>query len=175
MINASNIVASEAEDVVEPVTLAEVKEWLTIDFADFDDLLTSMISGARKTIENFIGAHLVEKSVTMDVELAKDENIILPYSLAVGDLEVIELDSDDTEETLITGDDFYPRGNLIRGLGEGRYIISYTSVPDVPADLKEAIKMEVAERFAHRGENDSTTGLSAAAKEKAQPYRLEWL
>tara|TARA_R110000772_G_scaffold145504_1_gene255490 strand:+ start:31642 stop:32103 length:462 start_codon:yes stop_codon:yes gene_type:complete len=39
----------------EPVTLAEVKTFMTIDYTDFDDLLTSLITSAREESEEATG------------------------------------------------------------------------------------------------------------------------
>lgn len=184
MITFSNIVKSEGG--TEPVVLADVKAWIQVDFTDFDVMLTSMLTGARKTIEGFTNLKLVETGITMDVETTKcNESVFIPYSYgAIGDIGITKLDDVDAETDLVAGTDFYQRGNNIRVPYPGRYAFSYTTNADnIPEDLKEAIKMEVAERFANRGENQAmranydspSLGISEAAKSKARPYIQAWL
>jgi hypothetical protein len=175
MVDLSNIQVSEGS-VTEPVSLDEAKAWLQIDFPDHDSLLTSMIKGARKSIENLLNLALVTKAITLDACVTKcTEVITLPYCKKVTSVNIDELDSRDQPTTLASGTDYYVRGNNVR-VSEGRYAVSYTTVPGtIPEDVKEAIKMEVAERFANKGENQSTTGLSEGAKAKALPYQIYWL
>jgi hypothetical protein len=183
MVELSNIQVSEGS-VTEPVSLDEAKAWCQIDFTDHDSLLTSMINGARKSIEGLLNLHLVAKAVTLDVTTNRcNEAVTLPYCKGMTSVNVDELDDHDQPTTLVSGTDYYVRGNTLRLPTEGRYAISYTTVPGTtPEDLKEAIKMEVAERYSARGENEVFrgasevgTGLSEAAKAKAQPYRIDWL
>jgi hypothetical protein len=177
MWQLSNIQVSEGS-VTEPVTLEEVKDWLQVDFTEHDGLLNGMIKGARRTIEKLCNISLVPKAVTLDVETTGDEKVPMPYTASFSGspaLVVKSFDSNDTETTLVSGTDFYVRGNNIR-IGEGRYSVSYTTVPGtIPEDIKEAIKMEVAERYANRGENLTTSGLSKGAIEKVSPYQIIWL
>jgi hypothetical protein len=162
--------------VTEPVSLQEVKDWLQIDFDDKDSLITSMITGARQSLEKYLNLHLVPKDVTLDVQ-STGEIVILPYAYSPGTIEINQLDSADQTNTLTDGQDYYSRGNTLR-IGAGRYVISYATTPAVPEALKEAIKMEVAERFQNRGEyskESSIVGLSQSAIAKAQPYQMTWI
>lgn len=183
MVELNNIQFSEGS-ITEPVSLVEAKAWCQIDFSDQDALLTSMITGARKSIEAFINLFLVTKSVTVDVTTTKcNEVVTLPYCKGVTSVNVNQLADDDSPTTLQSGLDYYLRGNTIRINQEGRFAISYTTVPGtIPQDLQEAIKMEIAERYASRGENavfrgnaEVGLGLSEAAKVKALPYQINWL
>lgn len=173
MWGLSNIQVSEGA-VTEPVTLDEVKAWLQVDFTDHDEILNGMIKGARRTIEKLCNISLVPKSVTLDIEVTGDDKVPMPYTASFASPVVKSVASDDTETILTSGTDYYIRGNNIR-LGEGRYSVAYTTVPVVPEDIKEAIKMEVAERYANRGENLTTSGLSKGAIEKVSPYQIIWL
>lgn len=186
MINYSSIQLTEGS-VTEPVTLDDLKAWLKIDFSDDDALLTSMSKGARLSIENYLNLALVTKTVDLDIEFSGDyqKAVAMPYTMGLSGAVVESLDSQDQTTTLAVGTDYFVRGNLVR-LNPGRYHVSYTTVPGtIPEDLKEAIKMEVAERYAQRGENPTfrtasatdaaTTGLSESAKAKADPYRILWL
>lgn len=181
MTQYTNIQVSESSPV-EPVTLDEVKDWVVVDHDDHDALLTSMIKGARQSVENYCSLSLVAKDITLDLEVTGEnqKTIPMPYATGLSAVTVDELDDNDEVTTLASGTDYYLRGNLLR-IGAGRYSVSYTTVPGtIPEDLKEAIKMEVANRYAHRGENahdlvNVAQGLSEAAKAKAQPYVITWL
>lgn len=177
MINYTNIQVSESSPT-EPVSLIEAKAWLVVDHADHDDLLTSMITGARQSIEAFLNLALVTKSVALDIEFTSDcqKAVTLPYTSGVSAVVVKSIDSTDMETTLVTGTDYFVRGNLLR-LNGGRYKVTYTTVPGtIPEALKESIKMEVANRYANRGENNSvSTGLSEEAKVKSFPFKMIWL
>lgn len=186
MINYSSIQVTEGA-VTEPVTLDDVKAWLKIDFTDDDALLTSMIKGARTSIESYLNLALVTKAIALDVEFTGTEQrtVTMPYTFGLSSVAVDELDSVDDITTLASGTDYFVRGNLIR-INPGRYHVAYTTVPGtIPEDLKEAIKMEVAQRYSARGENPTfrtasatdaaTTGLSESAKAKADPYRILWM
>lgn len=178
MIEYTNISVSEGS-VTEPVSLVEAKAWLNVDFDDHDSLLTDMIKGARSSIEKLLNLALVAKSVTMDVQVTGNDSLTIvpfPYTMSFATDPLIKgLDSEDAETDLVKGTDFFVRGNNIR-IASGRFSVSYTTVPVVPEDVKEAIKMEVANRYKHRGENNSdSTGISQEAKEKAEPYSIPWL
>lgn len=47
------------EPSVEPVTLAEAKEWLRIDGTDEDSKITALVSSARETVERFLNRTLI--------------------------------------------------------------------------------------------------------------------
>lgn len=167
-------IISETEGTItEPVTLSEVKDWLQIDYPDKDALLTGMITGARRTAEKFLNLHLVEKTVVLDVTTSCAEIVPLPFVFGLTDLVVQELDESDAGSELTIGSEYFIRGNQLRLPVYGRYTVSYKTVPYVPEDIKEGVKMEIAERFANRGENNGE--LSKSAQYKLQPYRIEWL
>lgn len=168
MHTISNLTITESNPS-EPVSLADIKTWLQVDFDDFDALLTSMGKGARQAIEKWTGQPLVAKTVTFDVEVTTSETVQLPLGTA-DDVTIVELDSEDGESDVT---DAYFRVNTIR-MTPGRYNVTYTANAVSNEDVKEAIKMEVAERFANRGDN-SKQGISEGAKEKLAPYRQVWL
>jgi hypothetical protein len=178
MIEISNIVVSEGS-VTEPVTLVEAKAWLQVDHDDHDALLTAMITGARISLERWLNLALVAKDITLDADNTKDDYdvMLFPYAKGVSSVAVSSLDGNDEETVLTTGTDYYVRANSLR-IPNGRHYVSYSVVPGtIPEDLKEAIKMEVAERYRARGENsvDGEKGLSEGAKAKAAPYQIVWL
>jgi hypothetical protein len=177
MIELTNIEVSEGS-VTEPVILDEAKAWLQIDFSDHDALLTSLITGARQSIEKWLNLALVDKTVTLDADNKKgDWDVMFPYARTVADVVVNGLDSSDVSTVLTIGEDYYVRSNSLR-IGPGRHYITYSiTAPPISQDLKEAILMEVAERYRNRGENNAEgkPGLSEGATIKAAPHQMVWL
>jgi hypothetical protein len=177
VIRYLNII-KESSGGSEPVSLEEVKAWLQIDFADFDDLLSGMITGARQAIESYTNLSIVDDDVTLEVETTCErDRVILPYALSVDQVTVKDVDGNTVSGCKLKGAQL-----KIGQIGE--FEISYSaSMDSVPEGLKEAIKCEVAERFSKRGENQvlrgtdsgASQGISDAAKAKANPYVSIWL
>jgi len=166
----SNISAIDADGASEPVTLNEAKAWLKVDYSDDDTVITGLIKGARQTIEKLTSLALVNKSVTLTIETTKEERVTLPYG-SVSALVV----TDDEDETLELNDTYSLRGNMLSLNGSGGvYHLAYTvAVTDVPQALKEAILMEVAERYDNKGE--AKEGISEPAKKRAIQFAHAWL
>jgi len=62
----------------EPITVAEVKSYLKIDFTTDDTLVGTLITGVREQIELFTGLGLIAKTIEyFDEEI--DEEIKLPF------------------------------------------------------------------------------------------------
>jgi hypothetical protein len=171
MIRLENISKEQAENVEEPVSLTKVKSWLQIDFLDFDELFTELIIGARQSIEEYTSLAIVESTVTLDFcQSDFNEPFTLPYAKKVKEDTLSIVDSEETQVT-----DYKLRGNVLKIYAPGQYTITYTTQNTIPQALKEAVLMEVAERFQSRGENEANKGLSQTAKVKAEPYRQIWL
>lgn len=61
----------------EPVTLAQAKTYMNITSSDYDDLITELITVARKRVEYFTHLSLVVKTVVLTVDVCKP--VILPF------------------------------------------------------------------------------------------------
>ena len=111
MIDISNILLAESAPT-EPVTLAEAKAWLRVDYTDDDTLITSMIKSARQSIEHFTNRALVIKTVSLNAETPDDSftsvatayKLKLPYAKgSVVSLLILK----DWEDTTLTVDTDY--------------------------------------------------------------------
>lgn len=179
MVEITNIEVTEAASPTEPVVLADAKAWLRVDYTDDDTLITSMIKSARQSIELFTNRALVPKSVSLNIQTPDDSfsseaiayTAKLPY--AKGSVLSVLVLKDWEDATLTIDEDYEVKGSELYSLN-GWYAVTYTVTPTVPQALKEAILMEVAERYNNRGEANSE-GLSKAAEDKAQPFVDIWL
>jgi uncharacterized phiE125 gp8 family phage protein len=70
-------------DTTEPVTLAEAKTWMKVDYTDDDDLITSMITGAREDIEQELHLKLVPSTASFYLNTTKCGETVgtFPYAL----------------------------------------------------------------------------------------------
>ncbi len=79
----------------EPITVAEVKLYLKIDFTTDDVLIGTLITGVRQQIEQFTGLGLIAKTIEyFDEEI--EEEIRLPFP---EHLEIIEVKLNGTVST----------------------------------------------------------------------------
>ena len=67
-----------SEEVTNPITLAEAKNYLRVDFSEDDDLIESLITSARVRLEQYAGIAMTER--TLQVVAYVDELIELPYA-----------------------------------------------------------------------------------------------
>jgi hypothetical protein len=172
VVEISNIEITEAATPTEPVTLTEAKAWLRVDYTDDDTLITPMIKSARQSIEHFTNRALVPKDVSLNIETTDDSfvetvyKVKLPYTK--GSVVSVLVLKDWDDNTLTVDEDYEVKGSELHSLN-GWYAVTYTVTPTVPQALKEAVLMEVAERYNNRGETNSE-GLSKAAEDKAWHY-----
>lgn len=190
-----NIARSESSPT-EPCTLTEAKAQAIITYPDDDTLITAYITKARKMIENYCNISIVAQNITLIAELYKEWE--LPYGPVTGILSVqtrtgTEGSGPASYATASTGWNtdgvdfltFNPAGatdewNMTSfpfdSPGAPRYKIDYTAgYITVPADLKQAVLMQVVWLYDHRGEEDQKT-VCESARIFADPYkRLAWL
>ena len=178
MINLYNIQVSESSST-EPVSLNEAKAWLQIDFSDHDDLLSSMITGAREDIEQELNIKLVNSNASFYVTTTNDyeQLYVFPYASSlswVGDVEINLIEDGEADELQTIDDDYYLNGSLkINSASKNK--ISYTITPVVPTAIKEAIKMLVAYRYNNRGDQEKQMGIPEDVKAKVAKWRQIWL
>lgn len=54
--------------VEEPITLAEAKEWLRVDSSDEHELITALISAARRSVEKNLSRSIIERTMQAKVD-----------------------------------------------------------------------------------------------------------
>ena len=139
----------------EPVTLAEAKAWLKIDFSDEDTLITSLITQMRQRVEEFTGLSVVSKTIEYFDEEICDE-VLLPYP-EHDDITEVKVNGVVTTDYSKTGlNQFIIRPNSVTTTDsendQGLYV-KYTagSANNHTELVKHAILKSLAEQYRHRG------------------------
>lgn len=110
----------------EPITLAEAKAWLQIDYTDWDSLLTGeLIPAARIESEKLSGMLYVQRNVTVNNN--KRDQRIYPIGPWIADVT-----ADETE------------------LENYTYSAGFNNSNPLPQDLKVAMLKRIATDFAYR-------------------------
>lgn len=183
----------------EPVSLAEAKAHLRVDFADDDSLISSLITAARQAIEHYCGISIVAKTITLTLEASEQLKSIfaqpyqvreaynefeLPYGPVSSVSSVTSIGSDNSTVIVCQlGSDYYLTGVKfltikISNNFANNILVYQTGYATVPEALKLAIKNEVMYRYEERGEPSNVRataytepGVCIAARVLADPYR----
>ena len=183
--------------ITEPVTLAEVKEFMEIDFDDFDQLITRLIKQARISSEKYTGLSYGKKEFSL---VSNQSKVTIPNGPFVELLTIVDKDSVaiPTENYTLFGydnpvltvgltcqpfdyDPYYDiLGTALRTYNEwtityyaGFYDI-YTDDSTLPEDLKTAICMRVETAFKYRADSTDEQVNKAinTSTEIEQAYRV---
>jgi uncharacterized phiE125 gp8 family phage protein len=148
--------------VIEPVSLAETKTWLRVDHAEEDDLITGLITTARKHAETLTSRAMITQTI---LETCRVSVPVTVLELALRPLQTVEFlgwlepggavhELNPTEFEVDAN-----RHRIVLGAGTShtwfqvRYIAGYGSAgADVPASLKTAILVHIAWMYGHREE-----------------------
>lgn len=188
----------------EPVSLADAKAHLRIDFSDDDTILSAMITASRQAIEDYCHISLVAKTITLTLEANEVPKTMfaqpyqvrqgfnsfeLPYGPVQSVASVTSIDSNGTSITsLVLNADYFLTGiafktvKIINNFTNNIlvYLVGYTSLP---SPLKLAILNELAYRYENRGDGQNLRatafteqGVCVSARILADPYkRLVWI
>jgi hypothetical protein len=139
----------------EPITAAEVKSWLKVDFSDEDTLIGSLITQVREIAEEASGLALIDKTIEYFEE---DIDIILnwvklpyPNHNAIVEVKVNGTATADFVKSGLT--QFLIKVNgvtAIDGTDNGLYV-KYTTLANCPAGVKLAMLKCIAESYEKRG------------------------
>lgn len=177
-----------AGPAIEPVPIAEIRDWLKIDANDEDALLANLVATARATLERRLRLAFVSQTWRcIYASTLGDGTMRLPLAplLSVAGLrvydasgaatsappEAFELDYD-SERPAVRLIDADLRGRAVRI--EIDAVFGYgAAADDVPAPLRQAIRMLVAAWHARRGDAGPTDGarLPADVASLVAPWR----
>lgn len=184
---------------IEPLTLEEVKLHCRVDYDDDDQLLTSLISAARRRAENYMGRALITQTLqwAFDWSEVKADWIFLPTPnvQSVSSLqyynsnEVLTTESDSTYRAVNTSDS---QNKCFLELTSGSvwpststrafpFLLTYVcgfgaDAASIPEDIKVGMLMEIGTWYENR-ENLSPTSLSevrAGSRSLYNHWRWHW-
>ena len=161
--------SNEAAVATEPVLLADAKLYMKVESSDTvdDDLITAMITAARRMVESYTGMNMVAREVVAIIN-NKNGGVYLPYG-PIGTITSIK-DYDDTE---LTTDQYKVIGSQFKQIDWPCYEylkVTYTGgYTTCPAELVNAIKAQVLFLYENRG--DATVDLSPAVALILNPLR----
>lgn len=146
---------------VEPVSLVDVKSYMKVDFNDENDLITSLITGAREAIEEFTGLALVTKTVeafyTNDevVEMEREIELPFPAHNEITEVKVNDVVTTDYTKTgltrFIVNIPFVSSSLSSSGIDNEGVKITYTTSGDCPEAIKTEIKRMILQQYEQRG------------------------
>ena len=169
---------AETAPVVEPVTLAEAKEYARIDGSSEDTLITSLIKAARLHCESFTGKSLIPKTVTV-TSFTYPYQFQMPYGPLLAENNVtkcVTLDQNAVETTLNyqVNAGLYPKLFILGGAQSYKFKLIYTAgFTTVPEDIKLAIKMMVNTLYERREDFSDLQAIESPLGVKAllMPYK----
>ena len=185
----------------EPVTLADAKKHLRVDFTDDDALITAMITSSRQAIEDFCHISIVPKTITAWLKATEVpfsnyaqpfqvreqfNEFELPYGPVTSVDSVTSIDSDGI--TIITCEldsDYYITGTSYKSIRISNNFTNNTLIyqagydpTKVPAALWLAILNELSYRYEERGDPSTVRatayteeGVAQKARILAKPYQ----
>lgn len=125
----------------EPVSAADAKLFLKVDYSADDALITEMISGFREMIEEITGRALVNSTIVYERLVEAGEEIDLPYP-------------NHGEITSVSPENGYTVEGTYRKVltfdTAGRYVITYTTTAYSSSLIKTMIKKHVARNYETR-------------------------
>lgn len=176
----------------EPVTLAEAKNYCKVTGSQDNDLITLLITAARKALEKYTQSSFGHKHLTTTwVTVPENWTVELPHGPHNAVSAVYLIDEEGTEELLTANTDYYVLGDQDlriqinqHWLSGGainmpqvrvEYTAGYgdTTTETLPDELKLAVLKQIATDYMLR-ENIGPSGMSTLsndAKSLAAPYR----
>lgn len=166
----------------EPVTLAEVKRHLNMQFDtegaflfnDDDTYLTALIKECRQRLEKYTGLSFGEKECRAILRNDKG-GIEIPYGPINNVYCPLDADGAEISGKKLRGIQFKWLDGPCVSYIDIKYNAGYETLPD---DLKRAIKEEVAFRYKYRGDlaqefANEKPGICEGAKVLCRPYRRQ--
>lgn len=170
MVNYNSVldIQFNDQDIEEPVTLAEAKNFCKIDIGTDDDLLISLITAARQMCEAFTGVGFIVHEAVAILN-NKNGGIYIPYGPTKEIYEVKDMEGN----TLVLDQGYTLSGNEFKRLLtplDDRIEISYATGYDV---LPEVFKLAILNQIYYLYDNraQGVDGVAPISKMLLTPYR----
>jgi uncharacterized phiE125 gp8 family phage protein len=177
--------------VSEPITLAEAKDHLRLEGVDDDAYVTTCIRAARQHVEQVCWRGVVTQTREAVLDRFPCEPLDLPGGNLGGIVSVVYVDPEGAEQTLAPAtceaDTVSEPGRLLLADGQSwpatrcrwnavrvRYTVGW-EVADVPAPIKQALLLLVAQMYEHRVPEvigGTISKVAFAVDALLDPYRL---
>lgn len=159
----------------EPITLAQAKGQLLVDFTDDDTNITALITECRKGVEKFCKVSLVTKTVVVVADLYTE--LELPWGPVTAFTKAELKTGIGSYTTMTANSDYETDGvNFLRfnPLVPGRWKLTYTAggfagVEDLVLDLKRII----AYCYQNKGDEEISSPRGGVMRPKAMDDALE--
>jgi uncharacterized phiE125 gp8 family phage protein len=184
LVHSIEDISSGSGEIVEPVTLEEMKAYLRLEGwdssgeFDFDDaLILSMITDARIFCEKKTGCSLIPKTIAAYITNGLGM-LSLPAGPVTGTVSIVnEADITIDPATIKLFGTKFPQLKLPIGkLMVATYEAGYSGIDEsgganpIPEGLRNAIKAHVAENYEHRGDEQDTIPAFKMAATLCKPY-----
>ena len=169
-------VTTTVEPVSEPITLAQAKNYLKVDFDDDNDLITSLIASARVRLEKYAGVAMSAR--TLQVVAYVDEFIELPYA-PLNNITKVEYWDNGTWVEMSVGD-YYVLGTTYKKIymvanNRMEYRFTYTcGYTTIPQPMITALYKLIADLYDYREssvEDSKPNSNVTSAYELIKPYK----
>ena len=185
------------EPATEPITLAEAKEHLRVDFSDEDDYITALITTARKYCEDYTNRVFITQTWRQNND-SFGRYIKLKVNPVISLTSLKYYDTTETQQTITDNSDNFQKdfNSDVASLHEGLVnafpsvgdtinpieiitVCGYGAAEDVPMNIKHAMKIMISHLYENReGVNVVVGGLAMqielpnAVKHLLSPYRI---
>ena len=186
-----------SEPATEPITTAEAKAHLRVDFSDEDTIIDTYIVAARKFCEHYTGRVFITQTWRQNENAFKSEMLLMVNPI-VSLTSLKYYDTDESQQTLTDSSANFQKdfnsdvGRIIEGLTnafpsigdtvnpiEIITVCGYGAASAVPVDIKNAIKIMTAHFYENREAVMVPVGgfvngipVPAAVYTLLEPYRI---
>lgn len=145
----------------EPVTLPEAKQYIRVDHANEDILISDLIVAARMSAEHWLKRSLITQSWKLAYDEYVPEEIYLPMGPVSSITSVIEIGRDGTPQTIDSNvyylnaakDRIVLDTTLVAFRVEVTYVAGYGNASAVPRPIKQGILAHIASMYDGRGDS----------------------
>jgi uncharacterized phiE125 gp8 family phage protein len=156
------------QPATEPITTAEAKTHLRVDFSDEDDYIDTLITTARKYCESYTNKVFITQTWRQNLDIFPDV-FKLKVNPVISLTSIKYYDTNEVQQTITDSSDNYQLDNLsdVAKVHDGLVnafpaigstinpievitVCGYGAASDVPDDIKHAIKLMVAHLYENR-------------------------
>ena len=143
------------------ITLAQAKQWIKVDGAGDDALITQLIEQSRDLIEEYLGRSLIDYDITLTSTARRE--VFLPYGPIDRVVSVTDMDGNDIKYTWA--------GFVVTFDTPSDSIIFYATNSKIPSGLEMGWLEAIAYLYEFRGDDQKGFKMALYHNQNLQPYR----